>query len=646
MLRCTLMGLGIGVSTACLLACSSAEPTNQRDLVPSGTGAVQETGGGSGGAPLTSGGTVPPNTGGLNLGVGGSLVNTTGGDNTNLPDLVTVAACETGERPAGISDAEVATLRAGGAGAASRMLYPYDGTVFPRGMLAPTFMWEGPEVTAVHVRLRAARLDAEFCAVPTGPGQLVLDQGLWNVAGKVSQGAASPYQVEVTVLSGGQAIGPMKFEIVVAQATMKGSIFYNSYSSRFALAGGAVLRIPAGREVEPFTSTECNGCHSVSADGSRLIAQTLLTGGRSFALTPGIAAQPAPISSPARTAYGALYPDGSHFLTTSTEVEVARTALTSTAVGYTAAKLFATDSGAEVPATGIPSGALMPMFSPDGRHLAFTDYAVGTGKGLVVMNYETGSHTASNYRVLFEDSANTRPSWPFFLPDNGGLVMARTASADFTGDAAGLIGGVPLGSYSELSVVDIATGTSTLLAQAMGYRTVADAAAGTTYLPFGAEEVGKNYFPTVSPVAAGGYFWVFFDAVRHYGNLGSQRQLWGTAVDIAADGSYVVDGSHPAFYIPGQEFGTGNHRAFAALDPCRGDGDGCSSGIDCCGGFCKVTDGAVDEFGEPIGQCSSAPPACSNRDDACKTVADCCAPGLDEPSLSCIGGFCAVLTLE
>ena len=100
-----------------------------------------------------------------------------------------------------------------------------------------------------------------------------------------------------------------------------------------------------------------------------------------------------------------------------------------------------------------------------------------------------------------------------------------------------------------------------------------------------------NYFPTVSPVAAGGYFWLFFDSVRHYGNLGVQRQLWGAAIDIAADGSYAVDRSHPAFYLPGQELGTGNHRAFAALDPCKKDGDSCTSGIDCCGGFCFVPDG-------------------------------------------------------
>ena len=114
----------------------------------------------------------------------------------------------------------------------------------------------------------------------------------------------------------------------------------------------------------------------------------------------------------------------------------------------------------------------------------------------------------------------------------------------------------------------MASSTVTVLAKAMGYNTPADAANNTTYLPFGADELHHNYFPTVSPVAAGGYFWVFFDSVRHYGNLGLQRQLWGAAIDIQPDGDLQSRPQPPC--VPtyqSQELGAGNHRAFAALDP-------------------------------------------------------------------------------
>ena len=180
----------------------------------------------------------------------------------------------------------------------------------------------------------------------------------------------------------------------------------------------------------------------------------------------------------------------------------------------------------------------------------------------------------------------------------------------------------------------------------MGYATPQDAAAGKTYLPFADEELHHSYFPTVSPVAAGGYYWVFFDSLRHYGNLGLQRQLWGTAIEIRADGNYALDVSSPAFYVPGQELGTGNHRAFAALDPCRKDGDTCATGVDCCAGTCYFPDPA-QELVEPIGMCS--PPmkdACAKRDEKCKTDRDCCLPNPGEAPLSCIAGFCAVVSLN
>ena len=143
------------------------------------------------------------------------------------------------------------------------------------------------------------------------------------------------------------------------------------------------------------------------------------------------------------------------------------------------------------------------------------------------------------------------------------------------------------------------------------------------------------------PDLAGGYFWVFFDAVRHYGHLGSTRQLWGTALDISADGSYTKDPSHPAFFIPGREFGTGKHRAFAALYACRKDGDKCTSGIDCCGGSCYID--RPEELVEPVGTCSPKKPMCSKRDERCTKDADRCLPEAGQEPFSCIAGFCAVV---
>jgi hypothetical protein len=70
-----------------------------------------------------------------------------------------------------------------------------------------------------------------------------------------------------------------------------------------------------------------------------------------------------------------------------------------------------------------------------------------------------------------------------------------------------------------------------------------------------------------------------------------------------------------------------NHRAFAALDHCKQDGDACSSGIDCCAGARSVS-----------GACAP-PPAntCAKRDERCASDANCC----HSQNGDCINGFCA-----
>jgi len=173
--------------------------------------------------------------------------------------------------------------------------------------------------------------------------------------------------------------------------------------------------------------------------------------------------------------------------------------------------------------------------------------------------------------------------------------------------------------------VDVASGRAVPLARAGGFNGTA------SYLPYPGRDEHWEYFPTVSPVAAGGQFWLFFTSRRNYGNtiVGTQddvksKKIWVSAIDI--DPPAGADPSHPAFYLPGQEIDAGNVRAFAALEPCRADGQQCASGIDCCCGGCLN------------GVCG-CPMGCSKIDEKCTTVTDCCNHENDS-SLRCINGFC------
>ena len=534
------------------------------------------------------------------------------------------------DNPAGLSEEQVKALMAGGDAGGMRWLYPYDGTVFPRGMLAPTLMWDGADGSAVYVHIRSKTVDYKGCLKTTGPMQLELPQDVWQYVGDHSGGPSDPFTLELTVQGASAAIGPLSEQFIIAQATLKGSIYYNSYSGI-----GAIYRIPPGGTAQPFLAgTGCYGCHTVSANGQRLNTSTGGGPGGSFEITPMTQANPPMLAVAPGAAFSGLSPDGTIYIETAHPAGAVRPQGTPMDMALVNdAALYVTDTGARIEGSEIPPGAMMPIFSPDSRLIAFNDYGESQGRGLTVMDFDLAARKASNPRVVFVDPTTLYPGWPFFLPDNQAVVFALGVNTLFSGGGAGVFPGFPFaGPASDLFIVDLASGTATMLLQAMGLRDPQDAEG---YLPFGPEELHQHYYPTVSPVAAGGYFWVFFDSIRHYGNKGIARQLWGSAIRIAADGGYQSDPSSPAFYVTGQDLNTGNHRAFTALDACKMDGDTCTTGTDCCGGFCFVPEGPEEFEIELEGKCTSEVPQCAKRSERCVQPKDCC-----ETTHMCVAGFC------
>ena len=186
---------------------------------------------------------------------------------------------------------------------------------------------------------------------------------------------------------------------------------------------------------------------------------------------------------------------------------------------------------------------MMPTFSPDATQIAFTDLAIDGGHGLAVMSFDVGAcaRPATTAR-------STAPATRAFRAGRSSCPTARRSCSRTARPAtspawvrhrrsARRFGA--LAPASDLYLADLATGTAGRARAGDGLR---DASGrrhrATPTLPFGAEELHQHYYPTVSPVAAGGYFWVFFDSVRHYGNLGMQRQIWGAAITSSADGTY------------------------------------------------------------------------------------------------------------
>ena len=524
-----------------------------------------------------------------------------------------------------------AMLEQGGAVDASHgWLYPYDRTVFPRGLLPPVLQWSaassGP-AQAVRLRLKSKTFEYVGCFGPTSPAQLGIPPHVWDQATSHASGVSDPIAVELTTLQGGVASGPITQQWAVAPATLKGAIYYNTYDSAQNDNKGAVMRILPGQEQpEVYLGGGCVGCHSLSANGKTMVAASHSFGksSASYDVQGNPSPNPPPMAGNLDEAgFAAVYPDGSRFLTTGSPGQTLGILPFAPGnvpgmSGPRASRLFDAASGQPLTASGwTVQYAKMPMFSPDGRHVVFNHHSVSNGHTLAMMDFEPSTNTFSGYVELFTDPVRY-PGWPAFTPDAKGVIFSLGDTEDYVGSFPAR----PAVSRSDLWYVDVATRQAVPLAQLGGF------AGGQSYLPYPGRDERYDYFPTVSPVAAGGYFWVFFTSRRNYGNtvvgpvdLAVSKKLWAAAIDI--DPLAGNDPSHPAFYLPGQELEAGNKRAFAALEPCRADGATCSTGVDCCCGGCES------------GVCG-CPDGCSNLDEKCTTDADCC-----DPTTPCIGGFCA-----
>lgn len=571
----------------------------------------------------------------------------------------------------GVSDDLVTTLE--GSTTADPSLdwvYPYDETVFPLGILPPLLQWSSGEngpFDAVYVHVSAPPY-YDYKGFFGRPSLLAsgddflrhpIPEDVWEAATQTAAG--SDLTVELVLAAGDKAYGPIRQTYKIALAPITGKIYYQAYNTDLAQnydgspaitgerMGGATLSIDVGAKAPVLVagknstdSTGCRVCHSVSAYGDRMTVQH----GDDYSVTSSYDlkngnAETAPYQ-PGTFSWAGLYPDGSIALGNSVSV-----ANTDEANGTTG--LYDAETGALLPSSGLldfATSIALPAFSPDGRTVAFTLFggpstpAVGApdGRQLVAMDFDLATSTFSNPRKLWEGaSAEERPAWPTFFPQSNALVFQRR----WNGSTDELFAS-RYGARGELWWVDLESGTATPLDRTNGI-----GPDGQSYLPAGPNnhdaDERLNFEPSISPVASGGYAWMVFMSRRMYGSVATMdpwfsdprehnlrddvttKKIWMAAIDL--DPEPGEDPSHPAFYIPGQELHGVNSRPFFALEPCISDAGRCSSGVDCCSGFCRD------------GYCVPPPEQqCSKIDERCDSADDCC-----DGSARCIGGFCAIL---
>lgn len=169
-----------------------------------------------------------------------------------------------------------------------------------------------------------------------------------------------------------------------------------------------------------------------------------------------------------------------------------------------------------------------------------------------------------------------------------------------------------------------------------------------------------NYEPTVNPTAtkaADGttdeFYWVVFTSRRQFGNIAtgnpwwsdprhhdlsksvSTKKLWVAAV--SANPAAGTDPSFPAFYLPGQEWVSGNSKAYWVQNACKpgsttkSSANVCDTTQDCCAGSTCKLDAPLTS---PATRHCITAGACVTEGNSCSTSGDCCS------GYFCSGGTC------
>jgi hypothetical protein len=491
------------------------------------------------------------------------------------------------------------------------LLYPYNYTVFPRGLLGPTVQWNGGnDADQYKLHFTSSTFELEWYGAVPNPSRWDFPNMPVDVWLKLTDSTEGDITLEVKRYDGVTAYTSQTQFWTIAPANLAGMIYY------WAVNQGDVLRIQPGASApEQFLQkppgTTCLACHSVSRDGSTIVASQ--NGGDSQWATfypDGTGIFATPLSPEYASGFQAISPNGQWVLWgQSNGGFLGQPSYMALSLNNTAAV-----SAQMYQASGWP---VHPAWSNDGTKVAYGVRSDGNwldfnNSTLWVVDVDTMIPAFSNpVQIVGNDAARPTVSYPTWSPDDEWIAFGRATQARTRG------------ATGELWMVR-KNGTEPIrIDKANGFGHISDA------------ETGENYEPTFVPVASGGYFWLVFVSERQYGNtLTNQdvatrtKQLWVTAINPFPQPGQ--DPSHPAFWLPGQELNNNNMRGYAALNECKEIGETCEAGYDCCSGFCVEIDGVF--------VCDDEVPMCSPNESACEVDEDCC-----DPEAECIAGFCGVV---
>ncbi|MGN6108285.1 MAG: TolB family protein [Kofleriaceae bacterium] len=443
------------------------------------------------------------------------------------------------------------------------LVYPNDGVVLPPnlGQLELHFR-PGAGNTLFEVRFYNAVLDLKVylrCTQPLGGGCIYQpDAQVWRWLAETNRGSAPVNWTVRGTDDAGTGVGTStEMDLRFSPEDVTGGIYYWTTTSQaimrfdFASATQTTAETFFGSEM---TGGTCVGCHALSRDGTKLVAESGgQNDGRLLLLDVATKTPMVPFGSTTKSIFESWNHDGSAFVgvygdTGATNFDLMVFDGTTGAVTETIAA-----GGSSTNPTDHPD------WSPAGDRIAFVNVGV---KNTLQMFYNGEIRTVAKSggawgppQVLVPRAPGKNRYYPAFAPDGTMLVFDESTCN------SGNVGGecnADTDPSAKLYVIDgVAGGAITALDRANGPG-VADG--GRTDL--------TNSFPKWNPtvwqrdLGGGRLAWLTFSSTRQYGLRsppGAGTLLWMVAVDLDAPAG--TDPSAAAFALPFQDLATSNHIA-------------------------------------------------------------------------------------
>lgn len=414
------------------------------------------------------------------------------------------------------------------------LLYPEAGTTFPRKLSGLTFQWRANRHDLFMLKLSAGAITARYY---THRDQFTPASGTWAL---LQSEAARGIPLELSLVGLGTtdegtcAAAPVQFN--VDSSLLKGAIYY------WSTADQGIMRLAVdGTEPEPFLITSpqinCPACHALSRDGTR-IAFTRTTFPPFGDLAVSTTNEPTDLLyNPSGIAgyFPSWAPDNSRL------------------VGGANGELVILD-----PDTGTQLDALI---NPEAQVSGSPDWSWGGGR-IVAASGPRSANLLPNVgivngsifswssvdgvwllpEILAERSDERWLDRPAFSPDDR-WVIYNSIGDDTTANRDSSNANI------DLWLISSEGGAPIHLDQA------------------NQGDLKGNSWPKWAPYDGRGTLWVAFSSLRDYGHLltsGVTPQIWISAIDpqAAARGE---DPSSPAFRLPYQSVGSGNHIPYWSL---------------------------------------------------------------------------------